>query len=166
MTLETHAIVGAALATAIPTHPVTAFCVGFASHFVVDAIPHYDYPIYSASINPKEEGSFHLDQAFLRDMADFTLDAGAGLLISIAVFANILWLPAILAGAIGGILPDPLQVVYKKWPHEPLAALYRFHQWIHTSRRLRDEGKLMLGIISQAAFILVVIVAVKVLIPQ
>jgi hypothetical protein len=53
MILTTHAVVGAALATFLPSHPVIAFAVGFASHFVLDAIPHVDYPIKSRSVNPK-----------------------------------------------------------------------------------------------------------------
>jgi hypothetical protein len=39
MILTTHAVVGAALASFVPSHPVTAFAMGFASHFVLDAIP-------------------------------------------------------------------------------------------------------------------------------
>jgi len=39
MILSTHAIVGAAIASFLPSHPTTAFVLGFASHFVLDAIP-------------------------------------------------------------------------------------------------------------------------------
>jgi len=45
MILTTHAIVGAALASFLSSHPAAAFVAGFASHFVLDAIPHVDYPI-------------------------------------------------------------------------------------------------------------------------
>ena len=45
MILTTHAIVGAALASFLPSHPIAAFVAGFASHFALDAIPHVDYPI-------------------------------------------------------------------------------------------------------------------------
>jgi hypothetical protein len=38
MILTTHAIVGAALASFMPSHPAAAFVVGFASHFALDAI--------------------------------------------------------------------------------------------------------------------------------
>jgi hypothetical protein len=39
MILSTHAIVGAAIASFLPSHPTTAFVLGFGSHFVLDAIP-------------------------------------------------------------------------------------------------------------------------------
>jgi hypothetical protein len=35
------------------SHPTTAFVLGFASHFVLDAIPHWDYAIRSAAVDPK-----------------------------------------------------------------------------------------------------------------
>jgi hypothetical protein len=44
MILTTHAIVGGALASFLPSHPVAAFVAGFASHFDSDAIPRVDYP--------------------------------------------------------------------------------------------------------------------------
>ena len=53
MILSTHAIVGAAIASFLPSHPTTAFVLGFGSHFVLDAIPHWDYPIKSASVDPE-----------------------------------------------------------------------------------------------------------------
>src|SRR6266700_2786307 len=53
MILSTHAIVGAALASFLPSHPAAAFVAGFASHFALDAIPHVDYPIKSRSVNPR-----------------------------------------------------------------------------------------------------------------
>jgi hypothetical protein len=55
MILTTHAVVGAALASFVPSHPATAFVLGFASHFVLDAIPHVDYPIKSRSVNRHAE---------------------------------------------------------------------------------------------------------------
>ena len=47
MTLTTHAVVGAAIATSMPNHPVIGFTLAFASHFVLDAIPHWDYKLSS-----------------------------------------------------------------------------------------------------------------------
>jgi hypothetical protein len=37
--LNTHAVVGAAIATLMPDHPGLAFLSGMASHFLIDAIP-------------------------------------------------------------------------------------------------------------------------------
>jgi hypothetical protein len=48
--LSTHAVVGGAIASLIPGHPVLAFVIGVASHFAIDAIPHVDYPLYSIMV--------------------------------------------------------------------------------------------------------------------
>jgi hypothetical protein len=51
MILSTHAVVGGAIASLIPGHPVLAFVIGTASHFAIDAIPHVDYPLYSITVS-------------------------------------------------------------------------------------------------------------------
>ncbi len=47
--------------------------------------------------------------------------------------------------AFGAMLPDPLQLVSKLYPREPLKSLRRFHAWIHTKRKLNWQ----LGVIAQ-----------------
>jgi hypothetical protein len=59
----------------------------------------------------------------------------------------------VLAGPIGGILPDPLKFAYTLHPREPLAALERFHNWIHSKRKLDWP----FGVSSQIAFVSAVI---------
>jgi hypothetical protein len=54
----------------------------------------------------------------------------------------------IVLGAVAAMLPDPLQVAYSVYPHEPLKSLQRFHVWIHTKRKLTWP----LGASSQALF--------------
>jgi hypothetical protein len=46
MILSTHAIVGGAIASLFPSHPILIAAAGFTSHLVIDAIPHWDYPLY------------------------------------------------------------------------------------------------------------------------
>jgi len=48
MTLAAHSIVGGATVSLMPTHPVLGLCLAFARHFVLDAMPHWDYPMRSA----------------------------------------------------------------------------------------------------------------------
>jgi hypothetical protein len=45
MILSTHAIVGGAIASLFPSHPLLVVAAGFVSHFAIDAIPHWDYPL-------------------------------------------------------------------------------------------------------------------------
>lgn len=161
MTLATHAITGAAVASLTPQQPILGFVAGFASHYLIDAIPHWDYPILSDSIHP-QKGNIRMrfDRVFFRDARNFTLDAALGIIVALLVFAyppTGLATLTIMAGAIGGILPDPLQFVAKKLPHEPFSSLQRFHQWIHTGWHMRETGYHWLGIISQLAFVVLVV---------
>lgn len=155
MILCSHAVVGAALASFLPSHPAAAFVVGFASHFVIDAIPHWDYPIQSHSVNPNIAAPIVFDRAPVRDAITIGSDSLFGVAAALYLFSSSASLWAILLGAIGAILPDPLQFVHGRWPYEPLVTLQRFHRWIHTDRRIRDAS---LGVFTQAAFVALVVV--------
>src|ERR1700682_2406054 len=120
MILTTHAIVGGALASLFPTHPIVAVAAGFASHFAIDAIPHWDYPLRSISLTPGARNNLRLSSALRRDLTLIGFDACAGLAIAIGIFATPSTVLAIMAGAIGGMLPDPLQFLHTLYPG-PLA---------------------------------------------
>ena len=154
MILTTHAVVGAALASFVPSHPAVAFVVGFGSHFILDAIPHVDYPIRSRSINPRIGAPMAFDRALLQDVVTIGSDGLFGLLAALLLFSSATNFWAILMGAIGAILPDPLQFVHTRFPHEPLRTLQRFHRWAHTKKRLKG---VMLAIGTQTALIAFVI---------
>jgi hypothetical protein len=148
MILSTHAVVGAALASQMPSHPVAAFVVGFASHFVIDAIPHWDYPLRSISLGAGARNDVRMTAARIRDLALIGFDGLAGLTLAITIFGTEADIVAILSGAVGGVLPDPLKFAYTLYPREPLATVERFHNWIHSKRALNWP----LGVSSQIAF--------------
>ena len=141
MTLTTHAVVGATLATLIPTHPVLGFVVGFGSHFVLDAIPHWGYSIDKMKRgegNPLD-GELIIDKNSFKDLLKIGIDGLLGLLLPFLIFSGIFhqqFYLAIFMGAIGGMVPDALQFCYFKWKHEPLVSLERFHIWIHSKASL------------------------------
>jgi hypothetical protein len=153
MILTTHAIVGAALASFLPSHPAAAFVAGFASHFALDAIPHVDYPIKSRSVNPRIGAPMAFDRALLQDAATIGSDGPFGIMAALFLFSTTASFWAILMGAIGAMLPDPLQFVHTRLPHEPLRTLQRFHLWAHTKKRMTG----VLGVGTQAAFVACVI---------
>jgi hypothetical protein len=168
MTLTTHAIIGAAIASSIPSHPVLGFALGFGSHFLLDAIPHWDYSRDSVKENTenpmKSEMTFNKD--FVIDLfkmgADFLL--GLTVVFFIFVYPNFN-IPLILSGAIfwgvvGGLLPDFLQFVYFIWKHEPMVSLQKFHVlWAHAKISLDDRPAL--GITLQAILIIIVVMISK-----
>jgi hypothetical protein len=165
MTLATHAVVGAAVAQLFPQHPIIAFSAAFLSHFLLDAIPHWDYKILSVYANPDiamaqnndfpgDSRSTVMDRNFLLDLMRIGSDALLGLvavlvLVFLGFFPN-LWI--VLLGAGAAILPDFLQFVYMRFPYQPIVALQNFHHWIHAESRPFKESP-VLGIITQIAVV-------------
>ena len=149
MILSTHAIVGGAIASLLPSHPVLAVAAGFASHFAIDAIPHWDYPVRSiATGKTADNRKLKVSATLFRDLALIGFDACAGLALALLLFATSTTAWVIALGAIAGMLPDPLQFVHSVYPHEPLKSLQRFHGWIHSKKKLQWQ----LGVSSQAGF--------------
>ena len=149
MILSTHAIVGGAIASLFPSHPALVVAAGFASHFAIDAIPHWDYPLQAISVRPAAGGAaLNLDRRLWGDLSLIALDASVGLTLAIWLFATPATIGAILLGAVAAMVPDPLQVVHALYPREPLKSLQRFHQWIHAKRELSWP----IGASSQAIF--------------
>lgn len=73
--LSTHAVVGAAIAALMPDHPALAFVSRIASHFAVDAIPHWDYPLRAISIKPNNDPALTMNLALFQDLGLIALDA-------------------------------------------------------------------------------------------
>jgi hypothetical protein len=151
---STRAVVGGTTASFMPDHPVPAFVVGAASHFLIDdALPHVDYPLRSISVRRSAPSAFTLNWLLVQDFGLLALDACLGLTIVLWLYASTGATVAVLAGALGGMLPDPLQLLHKLYPREPLKSLQRFHVWSHTKRKLRWP----LGVASQLSFVALVI---------
>jgi hypothetical protein len=147
MILCTHAIVGAAFGSFVPSHPGLAFVLGFCSHFVLDAIPHWDYPIRSASLSPRRSSSMRVDRAFVADLLTIGTDGVSGLAAAVVLFGP---QSGVLAAAIAAMLPDPLQLLHAHFGHEPLGTLQRFHRWIHSKRKI---AVVPFGALSQLALL-------------
>lgn len=115
MILSTHAIVGGAIASLMPDQPALAFVAGIASHFIIDAIPHSDYPLRSLSIS-RNRPTLFADRLWVRDLGLLVFDASAGLAIALLLYASPQATPAILLGAVGGMVPDPLRLIHRLYP--------------------------------------------------
>jgi len=163
MILFSHAIVGGALGRFFPQNPIAAFVIGFASHFVLDAIPHWQYSLGSM-VN--QEDPFSLDQdmtlgkTFVRDLVKIVIDCFAGFVALLFLFyfhrpfmftLDASWI-SVFAGAVGGVLPDALQFVYYKTKSPILLPLQKFHMWVHTKKVLDDQP--WIGIPFQTAIVL------------
>ena len=173
MTLATHAVVGAAVAELFPNHPVTAFAVGFASHFILDAIPHWDYKILSNYANPnvamctnahglQSSSKIKPDRLFKLDILRIGCDFALGIILILVLFQpyGLNKLLVLALGAFGAILPDFLQFIYMRFPHQPLVALQKFHiSLMHAKSDLNNRP--IIGITSQVAVMICTVLLVK-----
>src|SRR5213595_3717992 len=100
--LSTHAVVGAAVATLMPDHPGLAFLCGVASHFAIDAIPHWDYPLRSISVSKDVGKPLRLSRELARDCVLIALDACLGLSLAAFLFGPS-WTVGL--GAVAAMLP-------------------------------------------------------------
>jgi hypothetical protein len=160
MILSTHAVVGGAIASVLPSHPIFAVAAAFASHFVIDAIPHWDYSMNSIALGKGADNrGLRLSRGVLVDLLKIGFDAIAGLALALWLFATPTSSAVVAACACAAMFPDPLQFVYSVFPREPLVTLQRFHSWIHSKRRLAWR----LGASSQLAFTITVAAAANLL---
>jgi len=149
MILSTHAIVGGAIASLLPSHPALVAVLGFASHYAIDAIPHWDYPLQSITVGRDADNrSLRRGRGLFLDLALIGFDACSGLALATWLFATSATVWVIILGACAAMLPDPLQFVQSLYPHEPLKSLQRFHHWMHAKRKL----SWLIGASSQAMF--------------
>jgi hypothetical protein len=159
MTLATHAVVGGAVASLFPSHPIIAFVVGFLSHFVLDAIPHWDYKLLSAYINPNK-----VDKNFGLDLLHVGTDMILGILITLLIWhpISVSQLEILFLGIFGGVLPDFLQFVYLRFPHQPMILIQKFHDFMHAKHELANRP--LIGIFLQIILMICVVLLVKYLI--
>ncbi len=165
MVLATHAVIGGAIGRVLSTEPLAALAFGFISHFLLDAVPHWDYELGSLTEDKNKplNNSIRFDKSFLRDLLKTGIDALLGLGFAWLIFGqSSAAVVAVLLGAIGGLLPDFLQLVYMRFKREPLRSLQRFHLWIHSKVRL--DGRPAVGIFLQVALSVAVIIATQTLI--
>ena len=124
MSLATHGAIGAIVASKFPNHPILAFCLAFASHFILDMIPHWDYHLKTTSKSDSDPLSRELPMGrdLVIDLFKAVLDFLIGLTVSLlllASFNNIYTVLLILIGVAGGVMPDFLQLVYRLVDRKP-----------------------------------------------
>ena len=88
MTLTTHGIVGAAAARAFGWHPLAAFLAAMASHYLLDAIPHWHYHLRSERRDPSNylNNDIVVDKSFAFDFLKLAFDGCLGFFLSFAIF--------------------------------------------------------------------------------
>lgn len=137
MILTTHGIVGAACGAFIGNTYV-ALPVAFASHFILDAIPHWDYPLSSRMV-AWDGAPAHTLATLIRSRAFWfdCLKIGADIAIGLGLVAYLSGGDSVvIACAAAAMAPDFLQFAHSRFPKSVLSYLQRFHMWIHARRRI------------------------------
>lgn len=168
MYLTTHAAVGILISQSVHT-PWEAFGLSFASHFVLDMIPHGDENVETWA---RQKGKRALFVA-VTDVALLSL-----FLASLYATNNLTKIALIQAGIIGSILPDLIAIVfpvihqYTSWfflvrlinrlQHWlQIHQLWRAHNWMHhfTHRVIHKQISLTKGIIMQVIIVVAALIA-------
>lgn len=166
MILAAHAIAGAALGR-WSQNPAVSFALGFASHFVLDAIPHSQYKLNSRIYNENPmKDDMALNKDFIRDIFLLGLDCFIGLSLSVLLFQGWAGLEnpssPVLFGSLGGVLPDALIFLSWKFRKWPLTAIQKLHNWAHAEKEFDYNSKT--GFLLQVAIVAAIVLASKILI--
>ena len=156
MVLSVHTLVGGALGAVLPVSPLASFAIGFVSHFVLDAIPHSDYPLQSISKDREDRGQDGMvkDGRLAHDLFVNGIDGILGFLILVVLTFNAHTLLSIVLGAIGACFPDGLQFLHFMFPKVKwLRAFKKFHGFFHTPLKIEEFMKkhIALSVLVQGA---------------
>lgn len=174
MIISTHIIL-----TTVVTAPLVAesfslsnagalFFVSFLTHYILDAIPHWDYNILSfkeikSDINKQDERRFIFHNAtFFKDAIRTTMDGLLGLgvafwLVGMPTDLERLFIFFLIATA--SILPDIIELFYTIWKWLPFSALSKAHRFFHTSYEFK--GHFLIGAALQIIIISAVVAVFK-----
>lgn len=157
MILTTHITAAATVAAATDvTDPFIAFFIGIGSHYILDAIPHWEYALASVGNRRGKAGKRTLTlkkRLLAKDLFRIALDGilGVSLLILAPSFGlTDIFSPLFLSIVIGSTLPDALQPLGLLLKRPPFSTIHDIGQTIHSKKFL---PALPWGISTQAAII-------------
>lgn len=156
MTLTPHAIVGSVLANIFPNDPVLGFSLALASHYALDAIPHWEYSLNGFIDEDKKEAKsiFHNIKSVIKPLTFIGVDFVLAVTLSYFIFVHderSLFLTA--GGAFLAMLPDFLQFIYLKFKNNFWTKVQSVHEFFHGENKYRHE--LIKGNITQILTVIV-----------
>lgn len=144
MTATAHSLVGAALAAKIG-NPALAIPLAFASHFLLDCVPHWD------------TGTHYHERPKKATFLYSGLDVALGLGLSLLFFGNTISLSYLLLMIFVSTLPDWLQSPYIFWGIK-LPPFYWFYK---IQSKLNNKDGSWFGIFTQLAVVLPLLIWAK-----
>jgi len=137
------------LASSISGGPVSALCLGIASHLALDAIPHGDAGI-GHWVHSSPNHVTKLQRLLPMVFVDQILGAGVFFLLLSSPFLAHTSFWTLFAGAFGSILPDYLTGIRDVLPKPPrwLESIHRIHGRCHFQGK--EPFTILTGLIFQA----------------
>lgn len=125
MTATAHALAGAALVSFIP-NPSVALPMAFASHFILDLVPHWDTGTHRREKSPRR---FFIETA---------IDALLGFSLAFLFFGSEVNPYLLSAGILVSQLPDWLEAPYLflGWKFPPFSTVKAFQSKLHFKKSL------------------------------
>ncbi len=152
MILSTHFITGAALAS-FSDSVVILFCSALILHFVLDAIPHWEY------LDEFDE----IKQKWPLVAIDILLGPSL-ILFSIVGLYGFDWLkiwPFLFSGAVS-VLPDGLSFLHFMLPQNRLLEkVFVFHEFVHNKKNLSFKQGFLFQIVINLVFLLAIFLLPK-----
>lgn len=144
MTATAHALVGGAIAASI-SNPALGLSLAFASHPLLDMIPHWDF------------GRGWRDKSKVVFFAEGVFDVSLGLIASYFIFGPYTDLTYLFLAITASLLFDLLQVPYWffNWRFPPFSWAYKIQS------SMQSRAKLPWGIITQAITVMGLILLLR-----
>lgn len=143
--LETpHVAVGAAIASKIP-NPYIAIPLSFASHFVLEKVPHWNPHIYTEI---KKHGKV-TKKSLTIIVVDALIALFLGTYIASTVLPNSSHALTILFSCFASVLPDTVEIPYYFFKYKGKL----LKKWINWERSIQSNAELLLGMSTQVVTI-------------
>lgn len=159
MILASHVIISGILGAQTGNYFLAAL-TGFISHYILDAIPHWDKYL-SPEFKKKTElkdGAIFKEKFFWKEISKVVIDILIGTAIFFLIFFKFFSTGSIVSAIVAiffGVLPDPLQLLYFVTHSRFLKLNYDFQYFLH-SVIYKKEPNFLPGILIQIAAIALV----------
>ena len=117
MLLTPHILLGAAIGSKISS-PAAIFALSFASHYFLDALPHYEYKIPGLKGKVADNKKIFID--FLKLAADFCF----GAVLALFLVWNSPFRTGAVLGMLSALIPDALLFLYWRHPDSKFLKLF------------------------------------------
>lgn len=163
MLLASHIIVSGLLGAATKNYFLAAV-FGFASHYILDFIPHWDSylsPEFNAKV--KSQIGFIKERFFWKEMSKAFIDIliGIGLLFILLKNFNNINITGVIISVFFGVLPDPLHLLHSITKWKFIEWNYKLQLFIHRLIGFKKDQSFWPGMITQIATIGIVFLILR-----